>query len=61
MALPKAAIQSKMDRVDFLLMGTIHQYEKVIKKLRMMDFSYLEEKGFNAPDLAEIIERFIHE
>lgn len=60
-ALPKAAIQSKMGRVDLLLMGTIHQYEKVIKKLRMMDFSYLEEKGFNAPDLAEVIERFIHE
>lgn len=58
-ALPKEAILGRKKEVDLLLMGTIQQLKGVKEKLELMEFSYLEEKGFNAPDLAEMISQFL--
>lgn len=58
-AIPKESIFGGRGQVDVLLMGTLQQLGKLVTKLKQMSFSYLKDKGADAPDLAELISRFL--
>lgn len=58
-AIPKEAIFGGTGKVDVVVMGTFQQLERLVSKLKQMSFSYLKEKGADAPDLAKLLSSFL--